>query len=110
MSVKVVYCKTEQVTTQTIVTKGVLEDSSVPFSIRSEKETYVFNDLSDVSIAWIKPLGRMIRVRNGSDTLFFTVPRIFIDKGTGFVMINTAATTRLYHRMEQEMERQHMNH
>ena len=106
MSVKVVYCKTEQVTTQTIVTKGVLDESSVPFCIQSEKETYVFNDLREVSIAWIKPLGRMIRVRNGSDTLFFTVPRIFIDKGTGFAVINSAATTRACHRMKQEMERQ----
>jgi hypothetical protein len=107
MSVKVVYCKTEQVTTQTIVTKGVLDESAVPFCIRSEKETYVFDDLREVAIHWINPVGRMIRVRNGSDTLFFTVPRIFIDKGTGFVVINTVATTRACRRMKQEMERQH---
>ena len=107
MSVKVVYCKTEQVTTQTIVTKGVLDESSVPFCIRSEKETCVFDDLREVAIAWIKPLGRMVRVRNGSETLFFTVPRIFIDRGSGFAVINSAATTRAYRRMKQEMERQH---
>ena len=106
MSVKVVYCKTEQVTTQTIVTKGVLDESSVPFCIRSETETYVFDDLREVAIHWINPVGRMIRVRNGSDTLFFTVPRIFIDRGTGFVVINTAATTRACRTMKQEMERQ----
>ena len=106
MSVKVVYCKTEQVTTQTIVTKGVLDESSVPFCIRSEKGTYVFDDLREVAIAWIKPVGRMIRVRNGSDTLFFTVPSIFIDRGSGFVVINTIATTRAFRRMKQEMEHQ----
>lgn len=106
MSVKVIYCKTEQVTTQTIVTKGVLEESAVPFRIQSEKETYVFDDLREVSIAWINPVGRMIRVRNGADTLFFTVPRIFIDKGSGFAVINTAATTWAYRRMKQEMKRQ----
>ena len=107
MSVKVVYCKTETVSYETPITRGVLDEEVRPFCIRSEKETFVFDDLQDVRIALMKPLGTMIRIKNGQDILYFTVPRIVIEKGPGFVVINSIATRRACRRMKQEMERQH---
>ena len=37
----------------------------------------------------------MIRLTNGNDVIYLTVPRIFINKGTGFIIVNYFATKKL---------------
>lgn len=37
----------------------------------------------------------MIRLTNENDVIYLTVPRIFIDKGTGFINVNYFATKKL---------------
>ena len=48
-------------------------------------------------------LGTMIRLVNNEDTFYLSVPRIFIDKGTGFATINYFATKKLYKTIKKKL-------
>lgn len=89
---KVLYYIGETVGGDTIMKKGVIEERAFPIVI--EPPAIVLNDLK--SVAFYKlGFGTMIKVQNGPDTIYLTVPRLFIDKGTGFAIINLLATKRL---------------
>lgn len=103
---KVLYCKTTAITSETVCTRGILEEDKQPVQIKSEKEVYCFDEIQSVGLVKINGLGTMVKVQNGPDTLFFAVPRLFIDKGTGFAIINLLATRRAYQMIKQAKERQ----
>ena len=47
----------------------------------------------------------MIRLINGNDMIYLSVPRLFIEKGTGFVIINYYATKKLGKMLTEKMKR-----
>lgn len=93
---KIVYHLGNQIGFDTIVKKGTITDTESQISIiGSDKSEYKLNNLKEVKFVKINALGTMIRLTNGNDVIYLTVPRLFIDKGTGFIMVNYLATKKL---------------
>ena len=57
---------------------------------------YKLDNIKSVELYKMNGLGTMIKLVNNEDTIYFSVPRIFIDKGTGVAIINFFATKKLY--------------
>ncbi len=91
---KIIYHIGNEVTADTVVKKGILNDDKQQMFIESVGEKYIFNEIKQVNVVKINYLGTMVKVINGEDTIFLAVPRIFIDKGTGFAIINFFATKK----------------
>ncbi|WP_293972908.1 hypothetical protein [uncultured Ruminococcus sp.] len=93
---KIVYHFGNQIGFDTIVKKGTITDAESQISIiGSDKSEYKLNNIKEVKFVKINALGTMIRLTNGNDVIYLTVPRIFIDKGTGFIIVNYFATKKL---------------
>ena len=90
---KIVYYIGETVGADAIFKKGILNDDMQQMYIETANGTYQFHDMKQVDIVKIQ-LGTMIKVINGEDTIFLAVPRLFIDKGTGFLIANYFATKK----------------
>ena len=91
---KVVYHFGTEINAQTIVKKGLLQTESIPFQLICDGKTYVFDQVKSVCITK-ECGGTMVRVENGKDSIFLMVPRLFINLGTGFLIVNYFATKRL---------------
>ena len=91
---KIVYYIGQKIDSDTIVTKGLLDDDTQQMFIEWSEGRYIFNDIRQVDIVKIN-LGTMVKVINGEDTIFLAVPCIFINKGTGFMIINSFATKKV---------------
>lgn len=93
---KIVYHFGNQIGFDTIVKKGTITDMESQISIiGSDEFEYKLNNLKEVKFVKINALGTMIRVTNGNDVIYLAVPRFFINKGTGFMMVNYLATKKL---------------
>lgn len=103
---KILYYIGQEVNTDTIVKKGILVDNPQQIFIANNGEKYIFNDIKRVKTVKINGLGTMVKVINGEDTIFLAVPRIFIDKGTGFAIINLFATKKAAKILSYAMQRQ----
>ena len=91
---RIVYYMGQKIDSDTIVKKGILDDDTQQMFIEGDEGRYKFHDIRQVDIVKID-LGTMVKVINGEDTVFLAVPRIFINKGTGFMIINYFATKKI---------------
>lgn len=93
---KIIYHFGQEIGSETIVKKGLITDTASQISIiDSNNFTYKLDNLKEVRFVKINALGTMIRIINGNDMIYLSVPRLFFDKGTGFAIINYSATKRL---------------
>ena len=92
---KIIYYIGQKIDSDTIVKKGILNDDTQQMFIEGTEGKYKFHDIRQVDIVKINYLGTMVKVINGKDTVFLAVPRIFINKGTGFAIINYFATKKI---------------
>ena len=102
---KVVYHIGEEINPDTVVKKGILVDDPWQTFIEDNGNRYIFDDIRQVDVAKIS-LGTMIKVVNGEETVFLAVPRIFIDRGTGFLLVNYFATKKAGRLLADAMWRQ----
>lgn len=104
---KIIYYFGQKICSETIVKKGLITDTASQISIiDSNNFTYKLDNLKEVRFVKINALGTMIRLINGNDMIYLSVPRLFIEKGTGFVIINYYATKRLGKMLTEKMTRQ----
>jgi hypothetical protein len=103
---KIIYHIGKEVNSDTIVKRGILNDNAQYMLINDASNKYVFNNIRKVDIVKLNNMGTMVRVVNNADTVFLAVPRIFIDKGTGFAIINYFATKKMGKLLTQTMQRQ----
>lgn len=90
---KIIYHIGNEIGTDTVVRRGILDDDTQRLFIEDGGEKYFFDDLRQVEIVRFS-VGTMVKAVNGDDTVFLAVPRIFINKGTGFAIINHFATKK----------------
>lgn len=98
---KILYCKSEEITLSTRVKKAFLEKEDF-YKISDKKNgDIILSDLKSVEFNKWEGIGSYIKVINGNDTYFLTIPRIFINIGGGFAVINSFGVKRLYKEMKQ---------
>ena len=103
---KIIYYFGQKICSETIVNKGTISDTASHISIiSSDNSEYKLNDLKEVKFVKINALGTMIRLINGNDMIYLSVPRLFIEKGMGFVIINYYATKKLGKMLTEKMKR-----
>lgn len=99
---KVLYHIGETVGKDTILKKGRIQEYSRPLMIEAEDTTIVLDAIKNVALMKLNDLGTMIKLQNNKDTIFLTVPRIYIPIGTGFAIIHYFATKELSYLLECE--------
>lgn len=92
---KIVYHIGSSIGKETIVKKGVIEETSHPIIIKTSDGEIVLDNLKDATLSKINGFGTCIKIINNCDTIFLVVPRIFFDIGTGFIVANYFATIKL---------------
>lgn len=92
----------------TIVKKGNLNDDIQQMYIEYENGRIFLNDLKSVEFYKLN-LGTMIKIQNADKTIYLSVPRIFINKGTGFLIINYFKTRKAKKLLDSAMKYQQLN-
>ena len=105
---KVLYYIGMEVTADTIVKMGILDDDTQRMYLedKNDKTKYFLDDIRQVDRVRVNGLGRMIKVVNGGETLFLVVPWIFLKIGGGFAIGNTVATKKAGTLLSCAMQRQ----
>ena len=96
---KVLYHIGEEIGSETIVKRGLIDEKISPLKLVAEDEI-VFNDIQSIDFYKLNGLGTMIKLKNGADTIFLAVPRLYLNIGTGFAIINYFATKKLKNILE----------
>lgn len=92
---KILYHIGDTVDSSTIVKRGeFIQDSKGCYLLTDIGKIYL-NNINFVDFYKPNPLGTMIKVCNFNTIIILTVPRIFINIGTGFAIINSLATHKL---------------
>lgn len=91
---------------ETIVVKGLLTEDTQCMYIESNNIKIALDNINSVEFIKINGLGTMVQIKNYSDTIFLAVPLIFIDKGTGFAIINYFKTRKTGHLLKLAMQYQ----
>ena len=102
MKNKIIYHIGDSINAQTIVKKGYIYVDEPNQRIEFEGGVYNLDNIKNIELYKMNGLGTMIKLINKEDTIYFSVPRIFIDKGTGFAIINCFATKKLYKIMSKQ--------
>ena len=102
MKNKIIYHIGDSINAQTIVKKGYIYVDVPNQRIEFEGGVYNLDNIKNIELYKMNGLGTMIKLINKEDTIYFSVPRIFIDKGTGFAIINHFATKKLYKIMSKQ--------
>ena len=96
MKNKIIYHIGDSINAQTIVKKGYIYVDEPNQRIEFEGGVYNLDNIKNIELYKMNGLGTMIKLINKEDIIYFSVPRIFIDKGTGFAIINYFATKKLH--------------
>lgn len=96
MSLKVLYYVGDHIDASTKVKKGEIRTDFMPYVIRSGNEEIVLDQITACEKTVLPPCGTMVKVKNNTQTVFLLVPRLYIEKGNGFVMVNRRKTIRLF--------------
>ena len=96
MKSKIIYHIGDSINVQTIVKKGYIYVGEPEQRIEFDGGIYTLDSIKSVELYKMNGLGTMVKLVNKEDTIYFSVPRIFIDKGTGLVIVNYFATKKLY--------------
>lgn len=103
---KILYHIGDSVGIETIAKKGNLVQDNNCFYISSQDEKIALNQLSAVELIKINGLGSMVKLKNGVEIIFFTIPRLYIDIGTGFAIVNYFATRKAKRLLKLAMQSQ----
>ena len=95
MAMKVLYHIGYDLTTETKMKKGMLYTEKSPIEIVSDGERIVLNHLQKAEKSSIPVGGSVIKARTDSFTVFILVPRVYIERGNGFVIVNRSKTMKL---------------
>ena len=90
---KVLYHIGDKVDINTVVKKGNIDEKVFPLKLEGEDEI-VFDDLCQVELSRLD-VGHYITLINGDVQVFLFVPRIYLNIGGGFAVINLAKTIKL---------------
>ena len=96
MKNKIIYHIGDSINAQTIVKKGYIYVDEPNQRIEFEGGVYNLDNIKNIELYKMNGLGTMVKLVNKDDTIYFSVPRVFIDKGTGFAIVNYFATKKLY--------------
>ena len=102
MKNKIIYHIGDSINAQNIVKKGYIYVDEPNQRIEFEGGVYNLDNIKNIELYKMNGLGTMIKLINKEDIIYFSVPRIFIDKGTGFAIINYFATKKLYKIMSKQ--------
>ena len=102
MKSKIIYHIGDSINAQTIVKKGYIYVDEPNQRIEFKGGIYNLDNIKNVELYKMNGLGTMIKLINREDTIYFSVPRIFINIGTGFAIINYFATKKLYKTMSKQ--------
>lgn len=102
---KILYCQAEEVTLNTKMHKAIIEKIGKSFVITYDKNKIVLDNIQYIDLFQQNGIGSMIKLVNGSETetYFLTVPRLFINIGSGFVIINAIAVKKLYDQLTTDL-------
>lgn len=105
---KIIFHIGETIDCDTTVKKGTLNVDIQQVYIEYENNKIFLNDLKSVEFYKFN-LGTMIKIQNADKTIYLSVPRIFINKGTGFVIINYFKTRKAKKLLDSAMKHQKLN-
>ena len=103
---KIIYHIGENIGAETIVKKGFLTEDTQCVYIESDNIKIALYNITSIKFIKINGLGTMVKIKTISDTIFLAVPRIFIDKGIGFAIINYFKTMKAGHLLALAMKEQ----
>ena len=92
---KIIYYVGETVTLSTIMKKGSINKKENNYIIQSNDDVILLNDLHKIEFYRFHGLSTLIRLVNGQDIIYLTVPWIYLDIAGGIGMINTFKTKKL---------------
>lgn len=92
---KVIYYIGDSIGLDTVVSKGTINENELPLRICSKEQQIILNNISSVETIKINGLGTMLKIKNGNQTIFLAVYRMYLNIGTGFAIINLSATLKL---------------
>ncbi len=100
---KILYCQAEKITVSTKMHKAAIEKVGRSFIITDNVNGIktILDNIQDIDLFRKNEIGSMIRLINGAEneTYYLTVPRLFIDIGGGFAIINARAVKKLYNQL-----------
>ena len=74
---------------------GILEFSDIP-TIRTNNIQLILSNVTNIEIKSHMNLGTYIEITNNNKYFIITVPRLFLNIGNGYAIINKLATKKLY--------------
>ncbi len=101
---KVLYHVGVNISSQTVMKKGNIDENSRPIKLETENEI-TLDGLQDVMLCKFNGMGTMIILRNYGDTIYLVVHRLYFNVGTGFVICNYFATKKLKTIIESTQEK-----
>jgi len=97
---KVLYHIGNDVNSDTVFEQTVLHKENNGIYMETVAGKLDFSDLSDVQIFKMHRLGTMLKLTIVNSTIFLIVPRLYINIGSGFVIVNVMATYKLKKELE----------
>lgn len=91
---KVLYFIGKEINRFSYMQRGNINENKLPLKLEADDEI-VFDNIKDVSFYSPNGLSTFVKIQNGEQTVFLCVPTLFIDIGTGFIIINRSATKKL---------------
>ncbi len=79
-----------------------MDEHLFPLSIQSD-DFIKLDRLKSVEIYKLSSGCTFLKVLNGNETIYLTVPRIYIESGNGFVIVNYFATKKLKRILESSL-------
>ena len=96
MVANVIYHIGNDMDSETIVKKGKIYTDDQTVRIESDHVVFELENIEKAELCKMNGLGTMIKIIYENGTIFLSVPRIFINVGTGFAIINYFATKKLF--------------
>ncbi|MEA5039667.1 MAG: hypothetical protein VB086_07495 [Clostridiaceae bacterium] len=94
-SYKIIYYVGESIGLETVVNKGILLIEDRNISIVSNEERIALNMVYRVDIVRLNALGTILKIVNGSYTIFLAAYRVYLNIGTGFIIANYFGTINI---------------
>lgn len=98
---KILFAVCDAIGLDTICKKGVISENQKPISIYCEDGYSISFDITKCEMVKINGLGSMIQLETTTGRIFVTVPRIYFNIGSGFVIVNAIETARLCGKLQE---------
>ena len=103
MNEKVLYYVGNSIDSSTKVKKGMIQTDHLPFVITSDDEKIILDHIISCEKSLLSAAGTIIKVKTEQFTVFLLVPRLFINKGNGFAIVNRKKTIQLYKQIKHQI-------